>query len=76
MGGRGRGRGRGSAGRVGTSVPRSVEDDVNCGTWASGVSSDCTGCDRCSSWFHPTSLCLSVSDSVIAAIKSNPNAVA
>ena len=40
-----------------------------CGSCEVTVGDDGIGCDKCSTWFHPSSLCLGLSDRVIDAIR-------
>ena len=75
----GRGWGRGGSGRRASPDPVVMDgtgETESCGTCSQGVSDEAVGCDRCRSWFHPTSLCLGIADTVIGSIKSNPDAIA
>lgn len=40
-----------------------------CGSCEAAVGQDSIGCDRCDNWFHPTSICMGVSERVIDAIR-------
>lgn len=41
-----------------------------CGTCNNITGLDAVGCDRCSRWFHPSSMCMGISDALIAGIQS------
>ena len=72
-GGRGGGRGRGRADVRQSAGPLTAAVDCgeNCGTCDVLVGDDAVGCDRCVSWFHPKTLCLGLSDTVIQTIVDN-----
>lgn len=40
-----------------------------CGTCNGATGSDGIGCDRCSNWFHPSTLCLGLHDQLIISIQ-------
>ena len=75
---RGRGNARGNPGRNrqitrNRQVPQVINNNnnqiENCGTCSAGIGDDPIGCDRCEKWFHPSSLCMGIPESVIANIR-------
>lgn len=71
--GKGRGCGRKSARQSNKSEPSnlSIDDGDKCNTCDCFVGNDAIGCDRCESWFHPKTLCLGLSETVIQTIVDN-----
>ena len=72
--GRGAGRGRGGS-RPGPRTGRDsgerggaaavTEGGDRCNTCKIDVADDAIGCDKCSNWFHPTSMCLGLPNNVV-----------
>lgn len=81
--GSGPGRGGGGRGRIsvsssngpGRSLTQGDPTDL-CGTCHLLVGDDATGCDRCSSWFHSSSMCLGLPDSLVSSIREHGDAIA
>ena len=85
MAGRGRGRGGGGAQTAAAHAPEGqaaisksgdgngaggTTDIHHCGMCGLNVGNDTIGCDKCSTWFHPTEMCSGLPNDVIKAIFS------
>lgn len=51
-------------------APSNNDPDDLCGTCSVITGADAVGCDRCSNWFHPTSMCLGLPDQLIQSIQT------
>ena len=60
--------GRGPRGRGRLPAVEAVGSNV-CGTCSLECGDDAVGCDRCSSWYHPSSMCLGLPKTVVGAIQ-------
>lgn len=52
------------------------DSDDLCGTCHFLVGDDAVGCDRCSSWFHSSSMCLGIPDALVSGIRQHGDAIA
>ena len=62
------GRGAGIANPAGATANSGSSVEL-CGTCGGACADDSIGCDRCSKWFHSSSMCLGLPDQLVSSIK-------